>query len=126
MDIDREEKPRELDAGARIHLNDVKILLVEDIELNLEIAQSILEEEGAVVTPAMNGKEAVDAFSDNPAGTFDVILMDIMMPVMDGLTATRTIRALPRPDAGTIPIIAMTANAYAEASRARQQILFRH
>lgn len=121
MDIDREEKPRELDAGARIHLNDVKILLVEDIELNLEIAQSILEEEGAVVTPAMNGKEAVDAFSDNPAGTFDVILMDIMMPVMDGLTATRTIRALPRPDAGTIPIIAMTANAYAEDVRNTQE-----
>ena len=61
-----------------------------------------------------DGQQAVELFNNNPEGTFDAILMDIMMPVMDGLTATKAIRALNRPDAGTIPIIAMTANAFAE------------
>lgn len=97
-----------------VDLRGMKVLLVEDIELNLEIAQSILEDEGVVITTAMNGQEAVDAFAGNPPGTFDVILMDIMMPVMDGITATKTIRAMEREDAGKIPILAMTANAYEE------------
>jgi len=105
------------DFDIRICLENMNILLVEDVEPNLEIAQSILEEGGAVITPAMNGREAVDTFAGHPQGTFDAILMDIMMPVMDGITATKTIRAMDRPDAKTIPIIAMTANAYEEDIR---------
>lgn len=120
IDIDKDARLNEQKAEVYVNLKGMKTLLVEDIELNLEIAQSILEEEGAVVTPAMNGQEAVDAFANNPAGTFDVIIMDIMMPVMDGITATKTIRALERPDAKTIPIIAMTANAYEEDIRNTQ------
>ena len=92
----------------------MRVLLVEDNALNMEIAQFLLETAGAVVTRAWNGREAVDAFAASEPGSFDVILMDVMMPVMDGLTATKTIRALPRPDAATIPIIAMTANAFQE------------
>lgn len=120
IDIDKDAKLSEAKAEVHANLKGMKALLVEDIELNLEIAQSILEEEGAVVTPAMNGQEAVDAFADNPAGTFDIIIMDIMMPVMDGITATKTIRAMDRPDARTIPIVAMTANAYEEDIRNTQ------
>lgn len=93
------------------------LLLAEDNELNAEIAQMLLEDAGAVTTLVTDGKQAVEIFESNPAGTFDAILMDIMMPVMDGLTATKTIRALDRPDAKTIPIIAMTANAFAEDAK---------
>ena len=93
------------------------ILLAEDNELNAEIAQVLLGDAGVTITVARDGQEAVDIFSSRPQGTFDGILMDIMMPVMDGLTATETIRALERPDAGTIPIIAMTANAFGEDVR---------
>ena len=90
------------------------LLLVEDNDLNAEIAEMLLTDQEANVTLVRDGKQAVDAFAENPEGTFDAILMDIMMPVMDGLAATATIRALDRPDAGTIPIIAMTANAFKE------------
>lgn len=121
FDIDVDAREDENKAEFHANLKDMKALLVEDIELNLEIARSILEEEGAVITPAMNGQEAVDAFCNNPPGTFDVIIMDIMMPVMDGITATKTIRALEREDAGTIPIIAMTANAYEEDIRSTRE-----
>ncbi len=117
IDIDKNANLNEPKFEQHINLKGMKALLVEDIELNLEIAQSILEEEGAIITPAMNGQEAVDAFRSQPAGTFDMIIMDIMMPVMDGITATKTIRALDRPDAKTIPIIAMTANAFEEDIR---------
>ena len=90
------------------------LLLVEDNELNVEIAEILLKDQGAEVTSVMDGQQAVERFASEPPGTFDVILMDMMMPVMDGLTATRTIRAMHREDAKTIPIIAMTANAYDE------------
>ena len=92
----------------------VKILLVEDNELNLEIARVMLEEEGAVITVAHNGVEAVELFRQSEEGTFDIILMDIMMPEMDGLEATRTIRQMQHPDAVKIPVFAMTANAFVE------------
>lgn len=95
-------------------LSGVHILLVEDNELNREIADTLLGAEGALVTNAVNGAEAVELFRSNPPGTFRLILMDIMMPVMDGLTAAKTIRALDRADAKIIPIFAMTANAFRE------------
>ena len=100
--------------NAEADIRDIKILLVEDNELNMEIAGYLLRDAGAVVTEVRNGQQAVEAFENHEAGTYDVILMDIMMPVMDGLTAARTIRKENRKDAQTIPIIAMTANAYAE------------
>ena len=97
------------------NLMGVKVLLAEDNDLNAEIAQVQLEEHGMQVTLTEDGEEAVKAFSDNPPGTFDVILMDIMMPKMNGYEATKAIRHLDdHPDGRKIPIIAMTANAFAE------------
>jgi len=95
-------------------ISGLHLLLVEDNELNAEIARTLLEDEGIVVEAVTNGKEAVDTFVQNPESTFDVILMDVMMPVMDGIKATEKIRSLNRPDAKKIPIIAMTANAFKE------------
>ena len=90
------------------------ILLAEDNELNMEIAEFMLQNEGAVVTKAWNGQEAVELFEKSRSGEFDVILMDIMMPVMNGYEATKMIRSLDREDAKQVPIIAMTANAFTE------------
>ena len=90
----------------------LRILLVEDNELNMEITKYIMTEQGAVVTEAWNGKEAVDIYESCESGTFDVILMDIMMPVMNGLEAARCIRASEKEDAQSIPIIAVSANAF--------------
>lgn len=87
---------------------------VEDNELNREIAQFILEHTGITVVNAENGKEAVEIFKASEQGEFDFILMDVMMPVMDGLEATRIIRKMERPDAVQIPIFAMTANAFSD------------
>ena len=95
-------------------ISGIRVLLAEDNELNAEIAEFMLTESGAEVETVNNGLEAVQHFEASEPGTYDVILMDVMMPVMDGLTATRTIRALERQDAKTIPIIAMTANAFKE------------
>lgn len=91
-----------------------KILLVEDYGINMEIARFVLENEGAQVQEAWNGKEAVDLFAASEPGGYDVILMDLMMPVMGGLEAAQCIRKLEREDAKTVPIIAMTANAFAD------------
>lgn len=90
----------------------LQILLVEDNELNMEITEYMLTEQGAVVTEAWNGKEAADIYESCESGTFDVILMDIMMPVMNGLEAARCIRASEKEDAQSIPIIAVSANAF--------------
>ena len=99
---------------ANSDISGLHILLVEDNELNAEIAQTLLETAGAKTTVAHNGEQALEVFQNHAPKTFDAVLMDVMMPVMDGLTATRAIRNLDRPDAKTIPIIAMTANAFAE------------
>lgn len=95
-------------------LSGIKVLLAEDNELNREIAKFILEDEKMIVTEAKDGQEAVELFKNNKENTFDLILMDIMMPVVDGMEATRQIRNLDRADAKTIPIFAMTANAFVE------------
>ena len=112
--IDTETDRMEKEEKAVISLHGLHILLVEDNELNMEIAEFIVTNEGAVVTKAKNGKEAVDYFEKSSVGTYDAILMDVMMPVMDGLTASETIRKMNRADAKTIPIIAMTANAFTD------------
>lgn len=98
-------------------LNGVHFLVAEDNEINSEILEELLEVEGAVCHIAENGHLAVEAFKNAPPGTFDAILMDVQMPVMNGYEATLAIRSLEREDAETIPIIAMTANAFAEDVR---------
>ena len=90
------------------------VLLVEDNELNLEIARYLLEEAGVQVTAAQNGQEAMDIFERSGEQEIDLILMDIMMPVMDGLEAARRIRACSHPRGATVPIIAISANAFAD------------
>lgn len=97
-----------------VSLADLRVLIVEDIEFNAELLEDLLDLEDIEHEWAENGQIAVDLFSRNPEGYYDAILMDIRMPVMDGLQATRAIRALQRPDAKTISIIAMSANAFAE------------
>lgn len=108
------EKSKKEEANKENSIHGLNLMLVEDNELNAEVAEILLEDEGAIITIVNDGQQAVELFNNNPVGTFDAILMDIMMPVMDGLTATKAIRALNRSDAGIIPIIAMTANAFAE------------
>lgn len=101
----------------RENLKDARILLVEDNDINIYVAQIILERVGCQVTVAKNGQEAIDLFSASEPSYFDAILMDIRMPVMDGITATKHIRAMERTDAAAIPIIAMTADAFEEQQK---------
>lgn len=120
LDIDKNPQARANTAEGALDcsLADMNVLLAEDNELNAEIAQALLESEGVVVTRAANGNEVVDLYLSHPAGSFDAILMDIMMPDMDGYEATRTIRLSEKVDAADIPIIALTANAFAEDAKA--------
>jgi len=99
---------------ARCDLSGLRLLLAEDNELNREIAQELIGEAGAEIDCAEDGRQAVDIFSASAPGAYDAILMDVQMPVLNGLDATRELRALDRPDAKTVPIIAMTANAFVE------------
>ncbi len=95
----------------------MKVLIVEDNELNRDIVQEVLKERGLIVTEAADGQVAVDLFCANPPATFHVLLMDMHMPVLDGVSATKQIRSMQRSDAGTIPILALTANDFEEDIR---------
>lgn len=95
-----------------VSLHGKKALLVEDNEMNMEIAEFLLQNEGIIVTKAWNGKEAAEIFESSVLGTFDMIFMDIMMSEMNGIETTKMIRTMKRKDAQTIPILAMTANAF--------------
>ena len=113
--IDTEMKDRtENEEKMETSIHGLHILLAEDNELNMEIAEFILQNEDAVVTKAWNGQEAVEIFRKSRPDEFDAILMDIMMPVMNGYEAAKMIRSLDRENAKVIPIIAMTANAFTE------------
>lgn len=120
LDIDKDPQARERadEQADSCSLAGMNVLLAEDNELNAEIAQALLESEGIVVTRAADGNEAVDLYVGRPAGSFDAILMDIMMPGMDGYETTRAIRLSEKVDAADIPIIALTANAFAEDAKA--------
>ena len=113
IDLDADKREEQTDASEK-SIKGLHILLAEDNELNMEIAEFVLQDEGADVTKAWDGQEAVELFRNSAPGEFDVILMDIMMPVMNGYEATKMIRSLDREDAKEVPIIAMTANAFTE------------
>ena len=113
IDTDRKDRT-EAEEKTETSIQGLHVLLTEDNELNMEIAEFVLRNEGTVVTKAWNGQEAVDIFRKSRPGEFDAILMDIMMPVMNGYEAAKMIRSLDREDAKVIPIIAMTANAFIE------------
>lgn len=120
FDLNPAEPPSPEDAQPLTDISGMRVLVAEDNDLNLEIARCMLQDAGVKTAEARNGREAVEKFAASEEGAFDAILMDVMMPVMDGMQAARAIRALPRRDAADVPIIAMTANAFAEdQSRAR-------
>ena len=111
LDVDKREESKDVSEKS---IKGMHVLLAEDNELNMEIAEFLLQNEGAEVTKARNGQEIVELFRKSEAGEFDVILMDIMMPIINGYEAAKRIRSLDREDAKKIPIIAMTANAFTE------------
>ena len=113
IDLDADKREEQKDVSEK-SIKGLHILLAEDNELNMEIAEFVLQNEGAEVSKAWNGQETVEVFRKSEPGEFDAILMDIMMPVMNGYEATKMIRSLDREDAKVIPIIAMTANAFTE------------
>ncbi len=112
--LDEKDRSTEQDEDTTVNLNGVRILIVEDNEFNREVAETLLTDAGAEVSTALNGEVAVQMFETSEPGTYHLIVMDIMMPVMDGCEATRQIRAMDREDAKEIPIIAMTASTFAE------------
>ena len=114
IDLDADKREEQKDVSDEKSIKGLHILLAEDNELNMEIAEFLLQNEGAEVTKAWNGQEIVELFRKSEAGEFDVILMDIMMPIINGYEAAKRIRSLDREDAKKIPIIAMTANAFTE------------
>lgn len=116
-DVERRPQTVEEGADAPTDVSGMHVLLVEDNELNREIAQYMLEDAGVTVVYAGNGKAAVEAFSRSKPQEFDCILMDVMMPVMNGIEATRIIRGMDREDAETVPVIALSANAFEEDAR---------
>lgn len=122
--FDAEKPEEEIDTTV---FRGLHVLLVEDNEVNMEIAAFLLEDSGAEVTKAWNGAEGLEKFKASAPGAYDLILMDIMMPVMNGLEAAEKIRALDRPDSKTVPIFAMTANAFSDdAARSRKAGMNEH
>ena len=123
FDIDESYEQKELQKAEYSNevLDGAKVLLAEDNDLNMEIAEFLLENAGMKVTKAWNGKEAVELFEASEEGYYDFILMDVMMPVMDGLTVARMIRGLSRSDAESVPVFAMTANAFTEDKEASRE-----
>ena len=112
FEILKDEKEMEAKMNEYQDLKGMKVLVVEDNDINMEIVETLLKEVGVIISKAFNGEEAVRIFEASEPNSFDVILMDILMPVMNGYNATKAIRSLDREDAKNIPIIAMTANAY--------------
>ena len=112
-------QPKPTDNG---RLDGMRILLVEDNDINMEVAEFQLTSQGAAVDKAWNGREAVERFAASAPGGYQAILMDVMMPVMDGFEASRAIRALDRPDAATVPILAMTAQSSDECAQSCHQV----
>ena len=126
IDLNGDKREKQKDVSEK-SIKGLHILLAEDNELNMEIAEFMLQNEGAEMTKAWNGQQAVELFRKSKPGEFDVILMDIMMPVMNGYEATKKIRSLDREDAKVVPIIAMTANAFTEDRlRAREAGMDEH
>ena len=121
FEIAQQQKCRGENTSEKLSIQGLKLMLAEDNELNAEIAQVLLQDAGAEITVVNDGRQALELFAASPVGTFDGILMDVMMPVMDGLAAARAIRALPRKDAQQVPIIAMTANAFVEDAQKSMQ-----
>lgn len=117
FEIDHEASLKQSEEVENADISGLNIMVAEDNELNMEIIEFLLTEQGALVEKVQNGQEALDKFEGSEAGTYDVILMDLMMPVMDGISAAKAIRASKHAEAETIPIIAMTANAFYEDER---------